>query len=148
MKDMTKTHSDRVRLANALWIEMDAVDRVRLELLELLEEGFDYEEGRTSCNAPDHVARVLELCSEALYNFLLEYWTCTGSTDYQGVETQVERAKLLLERHRVSELMDQLFDKAKNTPDPAMRATLEAVRKTAADLPDAEAISLLESAVA
>ena len=145
MKDITKTHADRVRLTNALWCEMDTVDMVRLELLALIDEGFIFKGDNTLCKDPDHIVRVLELCSDSLYHILLEYWACTGSTDYPGMEHQLTKAKLLLERHRVSELMDQLYRKATATPDQAKRATLEAMRKTATELPDAEAIPLLES---
>lgn len=145
MRRITTTHADRVSLSNAQYDLIYEVERVEQELRYILEDSFSPSPERgIEAHDVSHLERVLAMCADTLTNFLMEWRVCVGETDYPGEEYMTETAELLLERRKVTVLVDQLNAKIREAKEPTVKAALSTLRDHAAAQPDAQAITILE----
>ena len=141
------TYSKRVTLQNAMYDDILSIGYVRDELYSLLEEMRIDKDGTPYYPDPCRVNRVICLCADALHSFLNDWSAVVGDTNYPTENYQLERARMLLDRNKLAHLVSQLDDKIRAASCQEVEDSLKDIREKAVNLPDADAIKLLEDAV-
>lgn len=141
------TYAERVDLHNLQYDDICTISNVKDELYSLLDEMKIDKDGMHYYPDPDRVNRAIWLCADALHNVLNDWYAVLGDTGYLSESYQVERARMLLERNKLSHLVSRLYDKIIEASTQEVEDSLKAIRKKAINLPDAEAIELIENAI-